>query len=156
MVPFATGVRGQHHVPDPLFYTLLLVSLVWLCVVLHWARPSRCTPTRYPISLPAKPPRKRSKEPTPFAGLTHKPLCALCEQETTHPKSRPPVPPAPPACDQPTPSCPRHHRDLGRSLKYFSATNRHTIHRGGVVHRRDRQAPHAETGARQLHACFCA
>ena len=88
-------------IPDPLFSTLLLVSLVWLCVMLLWTRPSRCAPARHPISLPAKPPRKRSKEPTPFAGLTHKPHCALCEPETAHPKPRPPVLPAPmPATNQ--------------------------------------------------------
>src|SRR5215471_15097720 len=120
-------------IPDPLFSTLLLVSLVWLCVMLLSARPSRCAPARHLISLPAKPPRKRSKEPTPFAGLTHKPHCALCEHETTHPKPRPPVPPAP-----------------------LPATNRHTTPRDGVVHRRERLAPHAETHARRLHACVCA
>jgi len=49
-------------IPDPLFYKLLLVSLVWLWVVLHLAWPSRCAPARHPILLPAKPPRNRSKE----------------------------------------------------------------------------------------------
>ena len=37
--------------------------------------------------------RQRSKEPKPFAGLTHKPACALCEHATA---SRPQAPCAPP------------------------------------------------------------
>ncbi len=76
-------------IAEPLFYKLLLVSLVWLCLVLHlvWsddrARAGHSTP------LPAKPPRKRSQEPKPFAGLTQQPLCTLCEQEIAHPTAPP-------------------------------------------------------------------
>jgi IS1 family transposase len=40
-------------------------------------------------------PRQRSHEPKPFAGLTHKPTCALCEQEAAYPKPQPPVRPDP-------------------------------------------------------------
>ena len=42
-----------------------------------------------------KPNRRRSREPKPFAGLTHKPHCALCEQETGETASAPPQRPAP-------------------------------------------------------------
>ena len=45
--------------------------------------------------MPAQPKRKRSTEPKAFEGLTHKPHCALCERETTHPQAPPPVPPDP-------------------------------------------------------------
>src|SRR6266542_2329560 len=82
-------------IAEPLFYKLLLVSLVWLCLVLHlvWsddrARAGHSTP------LPAKPPRKRSQEPKPFAGLTQQPLCTLCEQEIAHPTAPPPLRPDP-------------------------------------------------------------
>ena len=40
----------------------------------------------HPVGVPTRrvdpimPKRTRSREPTPFAGLTHKPPCALCEQ----------------------------------------------------------------------------
>jgi len=45
--------------------------------------------------MPAKPKRKRSTEPNPFEGLTHKPHCVLCERDTAQPKAPAPVPPAP-------------------------------------------------------------
>lgn len=51
------------------------------------------TPTEEPE--PLKPKRHHSNEPKPFEGLTHKPHCALCERETTHPQAPPPVPPDP-------------------------------------------------------------
>src|SRR5215510_870707 len=45
--------------------------------------------------MPAKPKRTRSTAPKLFAGLTHRPHCALCEQETVHPNPPAPVPPDP-------------------------------------------------------------
>ena len=67
--------------------------LVWLFVMLHrhWVQAEACPPP----PVPAKPKRKRSNEPKPFEGLTQKPHCALCEQETAHPPAPPPVPPDP-------------------------------------------------------------
>ena len=64
-------------VPPLFFYQLALCVLVWLFVMLHVARskPGLTTPP-----VPAKVKRRRSSEPTPFAGLTHKPHCAWCEQ----------------------------------------------------------------------------
>src|SRR2546430_11142078 len=60
------------------FYQLVLIALVWLCVMLHWAWPSdpavACSPPELPPLLP-----KRKREPTPFAGLTTKPHCDACE-----------------------------------------------------------------------------
>src|SRR5262245_47979550 len=53
-------------------------------------------------AVPAKPKRKRSAEPQPFAGLTHKPHCALCDQETGD------TAPAPPRRPDPLP--PTHRR----------------------------------------------
>src|SRR5499433_2578531 len=65
------------------FYQLVLVALVWLCVMLHWAWPSdsaaACPPPLEPIPLPPK----RHREPTPFAGLTTKPHCDACEHGST-------------------------------------------------------------------------
>src|SRR4030095_3923123 len=63
--------------------------------MLHYAWPSaRSLESQQPPTL-VQPRRQRSNEPKPFAGLTHKPLCALCKHEATHPKLPPPVPPAP-------------------------------------------------------------
>src|SRR5215470_8889220 len=60
------------------FYQLVLVALVWLGVMLHWAWPSdTATYPTAPEPLPPLP--KRTREPTPFVGLTHKPHCDACE-----------------------------------------------------------------------------
>src|SRR6266481_7038671 len=45
--------------------------------------------------VPVKPKRKRSTEPQAFEGLTHKPHCVLCEQETGETNPPPPVRPDP-------------------------------------------------------------
>ena len=65
-------------VSDLFFYQLMLIALVWLCVMLHWAWPSdsAAVPRRYLGAHP--PPPKRHREPKPFAGLTQKPHCDAC------------------------------------------------------------------------------
>jgi hypothetical protein len=78
---------------DPLFYKLLLVGLLWLCLMLHVVWPDDRATSGHQTSLPAKAPRKRSKASTPLPGLTHKPPCAACEHATA---SRPQAPCAPP------------------------------------------------------------
>src|SRR4029453_2891675 len=74
------------------YYQLALLAILWLFVMLHvtWSEPGLTTP-----AVPAKAKRKRSSAPTPFAGLTHKPPCALCEQETRESAPAPPRRPAP-------------------------------------------------------------
>jgi hypothetical protein len=82
-------------IPHLFFYQLMLLGLLWLFFLLHYAWPSRCTAGEQRPATPLLPHLKRSREPKPFAGLTHKPPCTLCEHEATHPKLPPPVPPAP-------------------------------------------------------------
>jgi IS1 family transposase len=76
------------------FYQLALIALVWLFVMLLSAWPSdrarRPTP-----AAPIASRRKRFTEPTPFAGLTTKPYCALCVQEPASLNESPPVRPDP-------------------------------------------------------------
>ena len=74
------------------YYQLAVLALVGLFVLLHvtGSKPGLLAPPR-----PARPKRTRSTEPKPFAGLTHRPPCALCERETVHPNPSTPVPPAP-------------------------------------------------------------
>jgi hypothetical protein len=55
------------------FSQLVLVVLVWLCLMLHWAWPSDPA-----AAGPTPPRRKRRREPKPFAGLTRKPPCDSC------------------------------------------------------------------------------
>src|SRR5215470_18205349 len=83
----------SHHV----FSQLVLLALLWLFVILHLAWPKRpvTTPAVPALPEPLTPKRPRSNEPKPFDGLTHKPYCALCDQDTASPKALPPVPPDP-------------------------------------------------------------
>src|SRR6516162_2299254 len=91
-------------IPTLFFYPLVLVALVWLCVMLHWAWPSG--PATYPPpSEPTPPKPKRHREPTPFAGLTTKPHCDTCEHGTA---PRPPAPSTPPPRLVPTRGRRRH------------------------------------------------
>jgi len=75
-----------------LYYQLALLAILWLFVMLHvtGSEPGLTT-----SAVPAKPKRKRSTEPQPFAGLTHKPPCAWCDQETGETASAPPRRPDP-------------------------------------------------------------
>ena len=91
-------------IPHHVYYQLAILGLLWLCVILHYAWPSRYAPSppklAEPVPIMFK--RKRSNEPKPFEGLTHKPHCAACEHDAPHP----PVPP--PRCPDPMP--PTHRR----------------------------------------------
>jgi hypothetical protein len=58
----------------PLFYQLLLIALVLLCLLVHVGLPN--DPPHVPkTSLEPTLRRRRSKEPKPFTGLIHQPLC---------------------------------------------------------------------------------
>ena len=92
-------------VPPLFFYQLGLVALVCVFLMLCGLWPNDAASPHQPI-VPTKPSRrKRSKEPQPFAGLTQRPPCALCEREATHAHEPPPAPPS---------RCPR--RTAGRAL----------------------------------------
>ncbi len=83
------------------YYQLALLALVWLFVMLHVAASRREAPIP-PTATPIKPKRKRSNDPKPFAGLTQKPHCALCEQDVPHPQV--------PSAVRPDPIPPTHRR----------------------------------------------
>ena len=78
---------------NPLFYQLLLVALVLICLMVHVGLPDDIP--RVPTTpLKPKPPRRRrSTEPKPFTGLIHQPLCEAWEQK---PDGRPKAPGSPP------------------------------------------------------------
>src|SRR5262245_31829100 len=79
---------------SPLFYyQLALLALIWLFVMVHLSWPRRSAPPPTAPATPITPKRKRSTEPKPFAGLTHKPHCALCDRDAAHPQAPLPVPP---------------------------------------------------------------
>ena len=75
------------------YYQLTLVALVWLCLMLQWAWPSAPAGCTAPPEPPGPRP-KRHREPTPFAGLTHKPPCNACEPSGA-PHPQPPAAPPP-------------------------------------------------------------
>src|SRR3989441_3244428 len=91
---FTTCVRGFAMVSHLFFYQVMFLGLLWLCVMLHYAWPNECTGGDQRPSQPLPPPRKRSRTPQPFPGLTRKPPCAACEQAHAYA-------PQPPGCSPP-------------------------------------------------------
>jgi IS1 family transposase/transposase-like protein len=75
------------------FYQLMLIALVWLCVMLHWAWPSDPVAAGPPPLEPPPPRPKRHREPTPFTGLTTKPHCDACASSSAPHPQTPSVPP---------------------------------------------------------------
>src|SRR3989441_9010620 len=90
---FSSCMRGFCHGISLFFYQLVLVALVWLCVMLHWAWPSDPTAVCPTTPEPSGPLPKHHREPPPFAGLTRKPPCAACEQAHAHGPQPPGCPP---------------------------------------------------------------
>jgi len=97
------------------FYQLALIALVWLLVMLLYVWPSdrirRSTP-----AAPHVPRRQHTTESKPFAGLTTKPYCALCEKESAVLHGAPPVRPAP------MPPTNRHPRTVDTSAHFCPHT----------------------------------
>ena len=97
------------------FYQLALIALVWLWVMLLYVWPSdrirRSTP-----AAPLVPRRQHTTESKPFAGLTTKPYCALCEKESAVLHGSPPVRPAP------MPPTNRHPRTVDTSAHFCPHT----------------------------------
>ncbi len=96
------------------FSQLVLFALIWLFIILHlpWPQRTVTVPVVTAQPEPLKPKRHRSNEPKPFEGLTQKPHCALCERDTAHPQSPPPVPP------DPMPSTNRRPREVDTSRHF--------------------------------------
>jgi hypothetical protein len=80
---------------NPVFYQLLLIALVVICLLLHvgWLGDPRVVSQM--SHKPATPCPKRSTEPKPFTGFLHTPLCEACEQRAD---ARPQAPGAPLLC----------------------------------------------------------
>src|SRR5215510_1377776 len=89
-------------IPHLVYYQLVILVLLWLCLMLPYLWPSPPGEAPKTPTQPIRPQRKPSTEPKPFAGLTRKPHCALCEQEIG---ARAPAPPR-----RPDPIPPTHRR----------------------------------------------
>jgi transposase-like protein len=97
-----------------LYYQLALLAIIWLFVMLPLpeSKPSLPAPP-----VPVKPNRKRSTEPKAFEGLTHKPHCVLCGQETGETNPPPPVRP------DPMPRTNRRPRTVDTSMHFCPHSN---------------------------------
>src|SRR5882724_13678419 len=84
---------GNAMVSHLFFYPLVLLGLLWLCLMLHYAWPSGHTAgVQRPLER-MPPPSKRTRVPQPFPGLTRKPPCTACEQAHEHVSQPPGCPP---------------------------------------------------------------
>ena len=98
--------------------------------------------------VPAKPKRKRSTEPKPFAGLTQKPHCVWCEQETGE------TVPAPPPRPELMPSTNRRPRTVDTSRHFCPHLN--CEYRGWLGLGNLRANGHPNGGPwRQFHCTSC-
>jgi transposase-like protein len=97
------------------FYQFALIVLVWLFFLLLYAWPSERVRHPHPAA-PIAPHRQRSNDLTPFAGLTQKPHCALCEQDVPHPQAPSAVRP------DPMPSTHRRPRTVDTSQHFCPHT----------------------------------
>jgi len=84
-------------IPHHVYYLLMALGCLWLCIMLHYDCPSRSTGSHpepiEPVLLKSK--RKQSTDPQPFKGLTQRPHCAACEHDAHYPKALPPRRPDP-------------------------------------------------------------
>ena len=78
-------------IPYHIYYQLVIVGLLWLCVMLHsvWPSPDAVSPPPPVQPVPPQLQHKRSNEPKPFVGLSQRPHCAVCEHEHHHPEPQP-------------------------------------------------------------------
>jgi IS1 family transposase len=137
-------------IPHHIYYQLAIVGLLWLCIMLHYVWPSRDTGAPQPpaTSVPPKCKRTCANEPKPFAGLTHKPPCALCERATGE------TPPAPPQRPAPMPPTHRRPRTVDTSMHFCPHTE--CDYRGWLGLGNLRANGHPNGGPwRQFHCASC-
>jgi hypothetical protein len=80
-------------VSTPLFYPLLLVALVLICLLMHVVWPDNPPRASTPSPQPRQRRRRRGEEPKLFSGFLHKPLCAACAQAADAQPKAPGFPP---------------------------------------------------------------
>jgi IS1 family transposase len=135
-------------IPHHVYYQLVILVLLWLCLMLPhlWPRPPGVAHKIPTQSIKSK--RKRSREPKPFAGLTHKPHCALCEQQTAENA------PAPPPRPDPMPLPHRRPRTVDTSMHF--CPHRNCDYRGWLGLNNLRANGHPNGGQwRQFHCTSC-
>ena len=137
-------------VSHPCVSQLVLFALLWLCVILHLTRPKPAVVASAAPVLPEplKPKRHRSHEPKPFEGLSQKPYCALCEQETGE------SPPVPLVRPDPMPVTNRRPREIDTSMHFCPHSQ--CAYRGWLGLGNLRANGHPSGGSwRQFHCTSC-
>ena len=135
-------------IPHHVYYQLVMLVLLWLWLMLPhlWPSPPGVAHKIPTQSIKSK--RKRSREPKPFAGLTHKPHCALCEQQTAENA------PAPPPRPDPRPLTHRRPRTVDTSMHF--CPHLHCDYGGGLRLNNLRANGHPSGGQwRQFHCTSC-
>src|SRR6266852_3683637 len=130
------------------FYQLVVLGLLWLFVMLHYAWPSRCVASPHQPAKPIMPPPKRSSDSKPFPAFTRKPPCAACEQAHEHD-------PQPPGCPPPRKVSTRGRPRQVDTSSHF-CPHPHCASRGWVGLGHLRANGHPSGGPwRQLHCTSC-
>jgi transposase-like protein len=130
------------------YYQLALLALIWLFIMLHLSWPRRSAPPPTAPATSIRPQRKRSPEPKAFAGLTHKPHCALCEHEIGE---RAPAPPR-----RPAPIPPTHRRPCTVDTSMHFCPHTACDYRGWLGLNNLRANGHPSGGPwRQFHCLGC-
>src|SRR5919108_5447169 len=130
------------------YYQLALLALLWLFVMLPLSWPMRSETSPPVPATPITPKRKGATEPKAFAGLTHKPHCALCERETGE------TPPALPPRPAPMPPTHRRPRTVDTSMHF--CPHPECDYRGWLGMNNLRANGHPNGGPwRQLHCTAC-
>jgi hypothetical protein len=112
---WVADIRGI-CIPDLFYYQFIVLGLLWVFVMLSVTGSSASLTQEPKRAKPIEPPRKRSKAPKAFAGLTHQPFCVRCAQEPTQPQPSLALPPAP------MPATKRRPRQVDTSLPFCPHT----------------------------------
>jgi IS1 family transposase len=135
-------------IPHLVYYQLVIIILLWLCLMLPHLWPSSSAGASKTPPPPITPKRRRSRGPKPFAGLTQKPHCALCEQQTTEN--------APAAPRRPDPMLPTHRRPRTVDTSMHFCPHSDCDYRGWLGLNNLRANGHPGGGPwRQFHCTAC-
>jgi hypothetical protein len=137
-------------IPHQFCYLMVVLGFLWLFCMLHvaWPSPGGVTSQRPGAPEPITPRRTRSKAPPPFVGLTHKPPCALCAYEASHPTPPPPM--------RPDPIPPTHRRPREVDTSRHFCPHATCDYRGWVGLGNLRANGHPSGGPwRQFHCTAC-
>ena len=137
-------------IPHQFCYLMVVLGFLWLFCMLHvaWPSPGGVTPQRPGAPEPITPRRTRSKAPPPFVSLPHKPPCALCAHEASHPTPPPPM--------RPDPMPPTHRRPREVDTSRHFCPHVHCDYRGWLGLGNLRANGHPSGGPwRQFHCTAC-